>query len=308
MKKKQQITIHLLIKNDEKVIKTTLDQMNDLEMPVLITDIGSTDQTARICRNYGHKVTRMISKDKSKTRNEMTKTSETEWQLFLDPGDVIVKGIELIETLPELNKACSFNIIKGDVITKQTRLWKKGMLFNNPIYETLRQDSVQTDVVLLSNGTKSLDLEEIEKWAETNPVELEVYYYRSLAMLAKNDYDKFLSNAEHYIFHVNKKKISATMLRYYIALVKFGIFDDYQSALKDIFMCIEHNPLMAEFWCLIGDMYFKHQKYNKSKTFYENALIIGSRRLQLDEWPMHISKYKSYPEKQIKLITEAFSI
>lgn len=117
---------------------------------------------------------------------------------------------------------------------------------------------------------------------------------------------KNFCQTQNIISFILMKKISATMLRYYIALIKFGIFEDYQSALKQIIMCIEHNPLMAEFWCLLGDMYFKNKHYMKSKAFYDNAVILGNRRLQLDDWPMHISKYKSYPEKQIKLISNFF--
>jgi tetratricopeptide (TPR) repeat protein len=56
---------------------------------------------------------------------------------------------------------------------------------------------------------------------------------------------------------------------------------------------------MAEFWCLLGDIYYKQNKYEKSIAFYQNAMDLGSRRKNSDTWPLEISKYKTYPSKMI---------
>jgi tetratricopeptide (TPR) repeat protein len=57
---------------------------------------------------------------------------------------------------------------------------------------------------------------------------------------------------------------------------------------------------MSEFWCLLGDCYYAIKDYEKSKSFYENALILGNKRLKNDGWPLEISKYKDYPQKMIE--------
>ena len=57
---------------------------------------------------------------------------------------------------------------------------------------------------------------------------------------------------------------------------------------------------MAEFWCLLGDIFYKIKQYDKAVEFYDNARIIGQRRLMDSDWPMEISKYSSYPEKMIE--------
>ncbi len=65
-------------------------------------------------------------------------------------------------------------------------------------------------------------------------------------------------------------------------------------------VCLAKKPTMAEFWCLLGDVYYDAKDYDKAKEFYENAVILGSRRLKDDGWPMEISKYKEYPQKMIE--------
>ena len=40
-------------------------------------------------------------------------------------------------------------------------------------------------------------------------------------------------------------------------------------------------------------------KNNKCIHFYENAMLLGSRRLKSDEFPFHIEKYKKHPEEMM---------
>jgi tetratricopeptide (TPR) repeat protein len=74
---------------------------------------------------------------------------------------------------------------------------------------------------------------------------------------------------------------------------------DYKSALESILPCIAKKPTMAEFWCLLADIYYATKDYEKAKSFYENAIILGGKRLRSDEWPLEVSKYKDYPQKMI---------
>jgi hypothetical protein len=60
---------------------------------------------------------------------------------------------------------------------------------------------------------------------------------------------------------------------------------------------LEKNPTMAEFWCLLGDINFELKKYKKAFYFYENAIMLGKLRVNDDDLPIDIIKYKEYPEK-----------
>jgi cytochrome c-type biogenesis protein CcmH/NrfG len=90
------------------------------------------------------------------------------------------------------------------------------------------------------------------------------------------------------------------MARYYLALVQGIIHNEVKEALQNIILCLSENVLMAEFWCLLGDIFIKLDKFDYAVAFYENAILLGSRRLKLDTWPMQISKYQEYPNKMIE--------
>ena len=90
------------------------------------------------------------------------------------------------------------------------------------------------------------------------------------------------------------------MTQYYCSMVNCYIKKQYNTAIKFLLPCVAKKPTMAEFWCLLGDIYYALKDYERAKTFYENAIILGSRRLKNDDWPLEISKYKESPQKMIE--------
>jgi tetratricopeptide (TPR) repeat protein len=120
-------------------------------------------------------------------------------------------------------------------------------------------------------------------------------------LLSARKYEEFLRMANQFLFHHKEGGISSYMTRYYCSLVYCYFYKNYDLTISSLIPCIEKNPLMAEFWCLLGDAeYYISQNYDKAKEHYENAIILGSRRSKEDDWSLEISKYKEYPEKMIK--------
>ncbi len=72
-----------------------------------------------------------------------------------------------------------------------------------------------------------------------------------------------------------------------------------KEAAKNCLQCIQEYPLMAEFWCLLGDIHYKATQYEKASIFYENALILGGQRKD-DDMPVEVPKYKQYPTKMME--------
>jgi hypothetical protein len=90
------------------------------------------------------------------------------------------------------------------------------------------------------------------------------------------------------------------MTRYYYAFVQLTQKRAVRPTLQNLNICLCLKPLMAEFWCLSGDVYYHIlSQFELAKEFYENALILGSKRLNDDIWPMDVSKYKKYPTMMI---------
>ena len=94
------------------------------------------------------------------------------------------------------------------------------------------------------------------------------------------------------------------MTKYYLSLIYFYIKKDFKNSIENLAFCIEKNPTMAEFWCLLGDINYELKKYKKAYFFYENARWLGEHRSNNDDLPVEINKYKEYPEKMKKICKE----
>ena len=89
------------------------------------------------------------------------------------------------------------------------------------------------------------------------------------------------------------------MMKYYIPQIKLHT-NSIKEAAECAATCLSYRPYMSEFWCLLGDIYYKQKRYKKAKSLYENAIIIGSQRKSTDNLPIEIKKYKEYPNKMIE--------
>jgi|SRR5262252_3745547 len=301
------LTCHLIVRDNQGTIERALASLMPLGCDLLAVDIGSKDDSYKICRRYGAEVIRLsLGHDYSKVRNEAVAHSKSEWQLYLEPWEVLAGGHELIvQALPMEKTAYQFNCVQGDILTKEIRLWNKrtGLRFENPIFETLPgQGRDLGAVVLVESMDRTVEASALLKtWKEEKPLAVEPYYYQACVTLMQRKWDTFLTTADHYLFH--EKSPSAlmprTMTRYYRGVVQGFIKKDYRAAIRDIINCLAVRPLMAEFWCLLADIYYAQKEYEKALVFYDNAIKLGSRRLRNDQWPLEIPKYKDYPEKMI---------
>lgn len=308
------LTAHLITKNNETIVEDTIKSLWRLgDINILVGDLGSTDKTVRICREYGADVRRLQLKDYSQVRNELLVISNTPWQFIIHPGEVLVAGHEEIRAKSQEDALRSYQmqVFQGELIIKDIRLWSKGLRYRNPVYESVVDKSavvLDTPIIFVKTVWQSEEAlgALVEKWKKDRPTSHEPYYYQAHILLGQRKYKEFLSASEHYLFH-EKQGMPSVMMRYHRALVQLYAMNESRPALKNILECIATQPLMAEFWCLLGDIYYKAGDYKKAMAFYENAITLGSRRLRTDDWPIEIPKYKTYPEKMINSCKEILS-
>ena len=299
------LTIHLLTKNNEQTIKDTLESILSLDAPIIVADIGSTDDTVKICRNYGCTVREVsFEEDYSKIRNA---NIAEEWNFYLQPWEILTSGHISLKNIDSINQAFRVRVLQNNVITKETRLWKNKQ-FENPVYETIPgKAEIIDDIFIYSKPIKEDDdkLKIIEKWKKVQLVE--PIYYEAMTYLAMGKYKEFKTTAQKYLFNPLEHNEHVAMLKYYLALVSLYVFKDAATAYTEIIPCIIAAPLMAEFWCLLGDILYRSNKYQEAKTIYENALILGKYRMNDDYFPIVIEKYKDYPEKMISSVISLYS-
>lgn len=238
--------------------------------------------------------------DYSKKRNSLIADG---WNLHINSWEIL---IDENSTLLKLKnpKAYYFQVIENGIVSKEVRYWHSSLnlRFENPIYETISCKNAEfiDDVIIYSKGRKPYNPEIIKKWKESSPLSIQPYYYESFIHLSNNKYKEFVKTAKYYLLHNLDNTMSAIMLKYYISMVNLYALNDFNEIIPNLMHCIAANPLMAEFWCLLGDFSYKSKNYSNAKSFYENAIILGSKRLKSDWWSLEIDKYKTYPENMIK--------
>jgi glycosyltransferase involved in cell wall biosynthesis len=289
-------TIHILTKNNEKTITQTLESI--VGANVIVGDYGSSDKTVEICESFGAKIVPVKGLDRSEARTKLSELANDTLNVWIEPW-------EYLQNSQFLNKSNSPNvrIFQNGIITWEARVWSNKAKFSNPIFEKLEtKDTSQSNLIFISNGGLDLNesLELVSKWKSDEPFLKQPYYYHSCLLLSSGKYEEFLKCAEHYLFLDKGASMSAIMTRYYYSIVQLIYKKSVKPCLQNLNLCLCSKPLMAEFWCLTGDVYYHLlNKFEAAKEFYENAQILGSRRLSTDLWPMDVSKYNKYPKMMI---------
>lgn len=244
-------------------------------------------------------VVKLQGDDQGKELNELMKSAKNDWILYLREEDVILSVNDDFDFSENEIYACL--ILQNDVIIKEARIWNKKnkVSFKNPVCEKLSLDATKVLDIIIYENKKALDAKKIDLWKRSNPLAIDPYYYKAFIALSERKFKEFKSMITHYLFNAKKMDISHIMSRYYLAFVQGMIEDAADDAIKNLVLCLSENLLMAEFWCLLGDIFTKLNKFSEAIDFYQNAIILGSRRLKLDLWPMQISKYHEYPTEMI---------
>ena len=238
-------------------------------------------------------------------RNSYIPKAKYDWMLWLEPWEIFAAGHQAIITTLKRPAAYRLQVMQETTISKEIRFWHRSLnlSFVNPVHETIHTDAILLPEPIVYTQYKKqdfiADLAAIEKWKTQYPMAPEPYYYHAYNLLAQKKYQDFLAVAGEFLFHRNYG-IPAVMTKYYMAMTLLYVLNDGRSAIKHIAECLAVHPLMAEFWCLLGDVFYKTAEYEKARVFYENAILLGEKRLQTDDYPIEIPKYREYPEEMIK--------
>lgn len=301
------LSICLLTNNNSKTIEKCLTSVFSIDCNIIIGDLGSTDDTLEICKKFNPEIYKVNWKDDfSKAKNYVVQKSNSDWILFLEPWEFLVKGHDKIQMLNEdeaVPTAYLVQVMQGKNITKEVRIWNKStsLRFKNPVHEHIDvQCSNLMPVVIFSQEkpNPSEKLKIIDRWMEKNPTLSSPHYYKACNFLLMEKYDDFINEANQYLFQENQGK-SVVMMKYYMSIIMLTHKRDYKSSIQQILPCLAVRPLMAEFWCLLADIYYQMKEYKKAKSLYLNGILMGQKRLSNDDWPVDLQKYKEYPKKMI---------
>lgn len=298
------ITTIVTVHNHCEFLDDCLDSCKQINGNLFVYITSNDHKPYKIAEKYTGNIKYLpFANDFSKIKNKIIQDTESEWLFFVEANEKIIRGAKDVENLCNDSNIYRINLIQENIITKPIRLWNKSknLQFQNPVYESIKSEGLCTNIFLQNNLVDNFDLnkELLNLWQQKTPFAIEPLYYKSCLYLTKFQWDDFINTANEYLFKENKKQASYVMTKYYLGFVFCHIKKDYQKAIKCVIECLSLKPIMAEFWCLLGDIYYALDNFYKAYSFYENAKLLGSRRLKNDEWPFHIDKYKTYPESMM---------
>lgn len=306
------LTTNILTKNNEETIEETIKSVLPVSNSIIVGDLGSTDRTLEICNDYKVKIYKIshFKNDLSKAKNEIIKKNKS-WIFFIEPYEVLFEDTRLDFQSLNSNYSYKVNFVKSDLITKEIRVWHsdKNLKFNNPVFESVEDKESKNLDIFLIKTKEYIDEEKIKilkEWMDKNPISNKPLYYWSCVKLTEKKWREFLNYGFSYIHKEKSSNSSSIMIKYYIAMIKTYIKNeiDYKKAIELLLSCIYEKPVMAEFWCLLGDVYLSLGENEKARSFYENAILLGASR-ENDDMPIENSKYKDYPIKMINSCAKA---
>lgn len=293
------------MKNNEATIDKTLRSLEPLDGEIVIGNMGCKDRTLEICERHGARIVQLGKRQsRAEARNELL---GDDWNLWVHPWEVLLRGVDQIRE-PKKPGVFYIQVFQGSVITKEIRYWQGDLKFENPVFERVSAKDAKELIgpTIYAGDAPDMRRENLElanAWHEREPTANDPYYYQAFAHLSLRNYQSFENAANEYLLRDSSSQ-SAIMLRYYLAQIQFHVRGDVKQASRNILSCISAHPLMAEFWCLLGDILYRQRKYQKAQAFYENAMILGRKRTNTDNWPIEIPKYQQYPEQMLNNIAQ----
>lgn len=292
-------TVQILTKNNQSTIEEVIQSVKAFDN-IVVGDLGSSDRTLAICEKYGIHPINVYGMPRNEARMQLLAYGEGP-TIMLQPWEVVVQGHL---NLNRVDGVMYVKVMTNQSIIKEARVWAEDVTLENPTFERVTNvANGELDLLIYCIGSRNSqdDLEIIKHWKHSNPISPSPYYYEGCVHLSEARFNEALCCLEHYVFLDKSWSMSATMARYYCAVIYIMQKRKVRPALQCLNLCLCANPLMSEFWCLTGDIYYHLlHKFWLAKEFYENAIIMGSRRLISDIWPMDISKYRKYPNKMIE--------
>jgi len=127
------LTIHLLTKNNEKTIKSTLQSICQLDADISVLDLGSTDDTLKICETFKTKISKIPQMNRSEAKNYSINLSQSNMQMFLEPWETLISGHESINKISSGDYNCT--VVNGPIVNYEVRFWSSKAKFLNPVFE-----------------------------------------------------------------------------------------------------------------------------------------------------------------------------
>lgn len=292
----KEISLCMIVKDEEKVIKRCLDSIYDIVDEIIIVDTGSTDRTKDIISTYTDNIYDFEwVNDFAKARNYSFSKATKDYILWLDADDVFLEEDrkKLIKLKEEMDGTVDvytmvYNYSQDEngkpiIVQRRERIVKRENNYQwlSPIHEVIvpTGNIVDTDIVVtheIKDINRNLKIFEqmIKNHVEFDDRQ-EYCYAKELYFLqhipeAIKQYNQFISK---YIKEYDKRK---DLL--YSALIELS--DCYKRTVNEekewetLLLILKNQVPGKECLNRIADIFFRKKKYNEAIFWFEKALEI----------------------------------
>ncbi len=289
------ISLCMIVKNEEQVLKRCLESVADLVDEIIIVDTGSTDRTWEIASYFTSKIYPFTwIDDFSAARNYSFSKATMDYCMWLDADDVLeeTQRINFMKLKESLTVATDIVMMKYNIAFDEAdnptfSYYRERILKNNKQY--VWEGAVHEAIVPIGNivySDVSISHKKIHKSDSDRNLNIyrkqlaqhktlaprhQYYYARELYYHAM--YEEALS--EFLTFMANEKgwrenKIEACTL---IAYCYYQLGKE-EEALRVLFRSFEYDTPRAELCCDIGKHFMDRNKYQQAIYWFEQALNI----------------------------------
>ncbi len=289
------ISLCMIVKNEEAVLRRCLDSLTDIADEIIIADTGSTDNTKNIaleytCNVYDYKWTGDFAAARnfvaSKATKEYIYTADADEYLDEENREkvkrlksILLPEIEIVQMLyctpPELSTVYNYEKEYRPKLYKRLR----GFTWIDPIHETLRIDPVVYDSEIevqhrpVSNHA-GRDLDAFASmFKEGRKLSKKLHHMYAMELFRSGTDKDFCNAAGTFMLTMEQdgrsmdevKEAMCVLARYY--RIKNDIAGFFGYALKDSI-----TEPCAEICCELGMYYESTGDYKEASIWYQNAL------------------------------------
>lgn len=293
----QEISLCMIVKDEEDVIGRCLESVKDIVDEIIIVDTGSTDRTKEIVSQYTDKVFDFEwVEDFSKARNFSFSKATKDYIMWLDADDVILEEDykKFIELKKNLDTNVDIYMMKYNyvldkngnptLVQSRERLLKRERNYQwvSPIHEVIIPEGrvVDVDIAITHKKEEIKDLnrnirilEKMLKNGEKLDDRQEYSYAKELFCLqryeeAKSTYEQFIARYEDEYY--NKRAFL------YPAMIElsdcYKYLEDSKQCLECLFEVLKYEIPGPECCCKIGNVFLEKKEYETAKFWFEVAL------------------------------------
>lgn len=289
------ISLCMIVKNEEKVLRRCLDSLSDIADEIIIADTGSSDHTKEIALEYTSRVYDFKwTGDFAEARNFVCSKATKEYIYTADADEyldddnreklkrlkrILLPEIEIVQMLYCTPRELStvYNFEKEH----RVKLYKRVRNFTwiDPVHETLRIDPVvyDSDIEIQHRPVGNhapRDLEAMASFCKTGKrLSKKLHHMYAMELFRSGSDNDFCEAAPAFIQTMEQddrsmdevKEALCVLARYY--RIKGDLANFFSYVLKDAV-----TEPSAETCCELGMYYESAGNYNEAMIWYQNAL------------------------------------